>query len=159
MRVACCRTSAIRTDARRDAASAPQGTRVWRSRHDYARSGMTRRSPRTERLAAALLLCALPGCSGVEPCTDPERARLVTDDIPRFWQAFDARQQLGTAQPIETLYLEPGTPGLREWKRKRLDDAATMAKTVDACAAYYASARARPLRLPEGAADLRASVR
>ena len=97
---------------------------------------------RTGRLAVALLVCALPGCTGPAPAADPDAARLVTEDIPRFWQAFDARERLGTAEALETLYLQPGTPGLLEWKSKHLDDAVTLAQTVDTCAAYYASARA-----------------
>jgi hypothetical protein len=108
-------------------------------------------------LAAALV--AQLGCTSAKTTKDPEAARLVTEDIPRFWQAFDARARLGTAKAMESLYLEPGTPGLRDWTRLRLDDAATLAKTVDSAARYYESARASTLRIVEAEPRIRAAFR
>lgn len=97
--------------------------------------------------AGFLFVLLLGACVASAPAShDPARARLVTEDIPRFWAAFDARGRIGTVKALDSLYLEPGTRGLREWKRKRLDDAATMAQTVDGAARYYESARASTLR-------------
>ena len=93
-------------------------------------------------LLPAIALFATFACGSAKAVDDPEKARLVTEDIPRFWEAFDARAKLGTAAALDTLYLKPGTRGLKDWKRKRLEDAETMAKTVDSAARYYESARA-----------------
>jgi hypothetical protein len=120
---------------------------------------MTHRSFRILRLVQASALFTSLACGSARAVDDPERARLVTEDIPRFWQAFDARAKLGTATALETLYLKPGTRGLEDWKRLRLKDAATMAKTVDSAAVYYESARASTLRIAEQEPRIRAMFR
>ena len=88
---------------------------------------------------------------------DPAAARLVTEDIPRFWAAFDARTTLGTARAIDSLYFAPGTLGLKDWIRLRLTDAKTMAATVDQVPGYYASARASTLRIATDEPKIRAA--
>lgn len=90
---------------------------------------------------------------------DPDSARIVTEDIPRFWQAFDARGTLGTAAAFDSLYLKPGTAGLRDWTRLRLKDAATLGQTVDRAARYYGAARASTLRVAEFTPAIRESFR
>lgn len=117
-------------------------------------------SHRPLRMLRVLLLMALVApfaCASAPTTKDPAAARLVTEDIPRFWEAFDARGKLGTAAALETLYLKSGTRGLNGWKRLRLDSAAAMAKTVDAAARYYESARASTLRIAEAGPRIRAS--
>lgn len=109
------------------------------------------------RILLALLLAG-PATAQVQS-RDPERARLVTEDIPRFWQAFDARQKLGAAAAFDSLYLKPGTPGLRDWTRLRLKDAATLALTVERADRYYRSARASTLRVAEFTPAIRESFR
>jgi hypothetical protein len=96
------------------------------------------------------------------PCAaqnhDPAAARLVTEDIPRFWQAFDARTTLGTATAIDSLYFKPGTSGLRDWIGARLTNAQTLAKTVDRAASYYESARASTLQIARDEPRIRAGM-
>ena len=87
---------------------------------------------------------------------DPAAARLITEDIPRFWAAFDARATLGTARAIDSLYFAPATPGLQDWIRLRLTNAKTMAATVDKVPDYYASARASTLRIAADVPKIRA---
>lgn len=89
--------------------------------------------------------------------SDPAQARLITDDIPRFWAAFDARARLGPTRSFDSLYIRPGSRGLRDWTKLRLDSAATLGRTVDWASAYYASARASTLRIREAEAAIRAS--
>src|ERR1043166_4882019 len=62
--------------------------------------------------------------------SDPSQARLITDDIPRFWAAFDARATLGSTLAFDSLYIKPGSRGLRDWTRLRPDSAATLGRTV-----------------------------
>ncbi len=111
------------------------------------------------RILLVIALFAPLGCVAARTTKDPDAAHIVTEDIPRFWQAFDARSQLGTAKALASLYLKPGTPGLRDWTRLRLEDAATMAKTVDSAARYYESARASTLRIAEAEPRIRAAFR
>ena len=118
---------------------------------------MSHRSFRIGHLLLALALFTPPACGSAPTADDPKLARLVTEDIPRFWEAFDARAKLGTATALDTLYLKPGTRGLKDWKRLRLEDAATMAKTVDSAARYYESARASTLRIAEAEPRIRAA--
>jgi hypothetical protein len=78
---------------------------------------------------------------------DPERARLVMEDIPRFWSAFDARGQVGTTRALDSLYFAPGTRGMKDWIGLRLKSAADMARTVDRFATFYEAARPLTLRV------------
>lgn len=108
-------------------------------------------------LRAGLLLILAATPSTAQRTHNPDSARVITEDIPRFWQAFDARTRLGTARALDSLYLKPGTAGLRDFVRKRLEGAPTLAATVDAAARYYSSARPSTLRVAEFEPQIRAS--
>src|SRR5213079_2388255 len=52
-----------------------------------------------------------------------DSVQIVTRDIPNFWRAYDlaAGKDSGMRVRIfETVYLQPGSPGLRDWMRVRL---------------------------------------
>src|SRR5881409_1101605 len=52
-----------------------------------------------------------------------DSVHIVTRDIPNFWRAYDqaAGKDSGMRVRIfETVYLQPGSPGLRDWIRVRL---------------------------------------
>jgi len=52
-----------------------------------------------------------------------DSVQIVTRDIPNFWRAYDlaAGKDSGMRVRIfETVYLQPGSPGLRDWIRVRL---------------------------------------
>jgi len=56
---------------------------------------------------------------------DPERAQLVTSDIQNFWSAYDRAQPSVTPEDrarsyVET-YIRPGSAGLQDWVRSRLE--------------------------------------
>jgi hypothetical protein len=73
---------------------------------------------------------------------DPSRALLVTEDLPRFWEAFDE----GTdAQTLERRYLARGSPSLRAFVERRIGSATALSETVTRNRAYYASIRANTL--------------
>src|SRR5437879_11870158 len=67
----------------------------------------------------ALCLLASPA-----PAQSPiDSVRIVTRDIPNFWRAYDQAAGKDSAERVrifETVYLQPGSPGLRDWIRVRL---------------------------------------
>ena len=48
---------------------------------------------------------------------DPHKAQLVTEDIPRFWRAYDlaARDTAHAVQLFQREYFDRASPGLREY--------------------------------------------
>jgi hypothetical protein len=80
----------------------------------------------THRLLLAIVSLALVrGVSAQLPVArDPERAQLVTSDIPNFWRAYDLAQQAATAEERARIYVDsyirPGSAGLRDWVGLRL---------------------------------------
>ena len=101
------------------------------------------------RLAFVVFILALPGCARSQTSTnrDPAAARLVFDDLPRFWQAWDLAQQApdaaGRAAIYQREYLDAGSAGLREFDRLRIEGGAQLAANIAAHPRYYASLRAR----------------
>jgi hypothetical protein len=52
-----------------------------------------------------------------------DSVHIVTRDIPNFWRAYDLAAGKDSAERVrifETVYLQPGSPGLRDWMRVRL---------------------------------------
>ena len=56
---------------------------------------------------------------------DPDRALLVTSDIPNFWRAYDRAQHAPSADERAHVYVEsyirPGSTGLHDWVTARLE--------------------------------------
>src|SRR6267154_4972843 len=66
-----------------------------------------------------LLLLILTGGLFVQS----DSVQIVTRDIPNFWRAYDLAAGKDSAERVrilETVYLQPGSPGLRDWMRVRL---------------------------------------
>ncbi len=54
--------------------------------------------------------------------TPLDSVALVTRDIPNFWRAYDSatgKPDAEQARIFRTVYLQPGSPGLRDWMRVR----------------------------------------
>ena len=52
-----------------------------------------------------------------------DSVRLITRDIPSFWRAYDlaaGKDSVERVRIFRTVYLQPGSPGLRDWMRVRL---------------------------------------
>jgi hypothetical protein len=52
-----------------------------------------------------------------------DSVQLITRDIANFWRAYDLAAGEDSAEQVrtfETIYLQPGSPGLRDWTRLRL---------------------------------------
>lgn len=78
--------------------------------------------------------------------------RIVTEDLNRFWVAFDAPGSL--ALNLERLYLTPGSPGLRDFTNLRLENAEALTTAVTQHKRYYNSIRTTMLRAPEQASAI-----
>lgn len=104
--------------------------------------------------SAGLVTLLLGACQPVE--TDPAKARLVTEDVERFWDAFDRGTDAAT---LQRHYLDPGTPQLKAFIERRIGSAEQLAAVVTRNSAYYASIRAntREVATPGFLADLRAA--
>ena len=93
-----------------------------------------------------LCLLPLPGCAQ-EHGTNPEAARLVTEDLPRFWSAWEAAAEVEGAEAraavFQAQYLDPGSPGLDAFTRLRIQDADKLVRAIDAHPRYYGSLRGR----------------
>jgi len=80
---------------------------------------------------------------------DPANARLVTEDVPRFWTAFDAAAGVESERErtrlFADLYLEPGSVGLRDFYLSRIQSADLLAAEVARSGDYYAAVRANTL--------------
>jgi hypothetical protein len=77
---------------------------------------------------------------------------LVTDDIPRFWAAFEHLDDPDAVAAFDQLYLQPGTAGLRDFTGLRIKSAAALVKAVRSKRSYYSSVRAATLNLETSAA-------
>lgn len=106
-------------------------------------------------LLATSALFAEPAPAGPNP--NPDGARIVTEDLGRFWEAFDKAAPSFPAETFQKLYLDRGTPGLQDFVKLRIQSAEKLAKTVQAHPKYYASARESTRRIPEMEKGIRAS--
>ncbi len=70
---------------------------------------------------------------------DAASAQFVTDDVRRFWAAYDAGGKEGNAAAFQTMYLDPGSPGLRDFIQVRQLTAQSIAQVVTRYRAYYAA--------------------
>lgn len=78
---------------------------------------------------------------------DPAAARLVTDDVARFWRAYDAARLADAASLLQTTYLDSGTVGLRDFATSRIRSGRHLAAVVAAHPRYFAAVRANTLAL------------
>jgi hypothetical protein len=77
--------------------------------------------------------------------SSPETARIVTDDIPRFWAAFDKMTSASDTLPLRVEYLDRGTDGLKDFTRLRWKNARTLTAMIWPIRTYYASVRQNTL--------------
>lgn len=70
---------------------------------------------------------------------DPTAARFITDDLARFWQAFEHLDAPDAERVFEALYLDAGTDGLHAFTASRIETATHLVRKVRSCRAYYAA--------------------
>lgn len=93
------------------------------------------------------------------PSPSPEDARLITEDIERFWQAFDQARPEFDAQVFDELYLQKATPGLEDWTKLRIRSAENLARAVRKHPRFYAAIRDTTRRVPEMEPRIRTAFR
>lgn len=118
------------------------------------------------RLALLLLCFLLPLGAGAQDTgfsPDPEAARLLTDDLDRFWAAWDEAAGMEEADAraavFQREYLDAGSPGLQAFTRLRVGDGKKLVAAIDKHPRYYASLRARTARLDEQLPGIRDTLR
>ncbi|NZA26575.1 hypothetical protein H0E84_09275 [Luteimonas sp. SJ-92] len=88
---------------------------------------------------------ACTATAGPRENRDPDAAGLVTEDLPRFWAAWNEAAQTGDrAQRVAAFqrgYLDRGTPGLEAFTRLRIHSADRLVSAIDEHPRYYASLR------------------
>ena len=110
------------------------------------------------RFALAAVAATSPLAAQSET-SNPDSARIVTTDVERFWRAFDQRAVLGSVKAFDSLYLSNASPGLRDFARMRIGDAAALAQAVNRDSGFYQSVRAGTLALANEAGAVRQSFR
>lgn len=93
------------------------------------------------------------------PSDDPDAAQIVTDDVKRFWAAYDASTPETRAVAFQTHYIDRGTVGLEGFLPQRIVSAEALAQTVEQNARYYLSARESTLRVDAFEPAVRAAFR
>lgn len=106
-------------------------------------------------LSLAGLVLSGAGCTALlylppEKQPTPEAVRLVTDDLPRFYDAFDRAVAEADAGPLdpkvfERHYLRQGTPGLQAFDALAIGGAEQLAAAVSSQRQYYDAVRGNVL--------------
>lgn len=118
--------------------------------------------PRRWLLLAGLLGGAAISAAAQVTNPDPDRARLVTSDIPAFWLAFDGATLTDAAERFQRLYIEPGSAGVQGFLRGRIMSGRHLAATVASRPRYYQAIRPATLAVDTSRAlhdSIRASFR
>ena len=81
--------------------------------------------------------------------SDPRKAQLVTEDIPRFWRAYDlaARDTAHAVQIFQREYFDQASPGLRDYFDLKIKSVPKFVANQRRKARYYRSIRSLTLRV------------
>jgi len=120
----------------------------------------------TRHFSLTIVLVALAG-SGCSSLTgprrisnaDPDAARIVTEDIPRFWTAFDRMTSATDTMPLRADYLDRGTIGLQDFTAARWKSAKTLTAMVWPLRVYYGSIRQNTLSMQAREPEIRRAFR
>lgn len=108
---------------------------------------------------AALLSSACQSTTAPAPTSSPDDARLIYDDIARFWVAFDKIQSSIDTMPLRVDYLDPGTTGLHDFTEARWRSARNLTAMIWPHRPYYQSIRQNTLAVSGLEPAIRASFR
>src|SRR3989442_10655 len=93
-------------------------------------------------------LVALVSAAFAQP-TQPA-VQLITSDIENFWKAYDASQAGNRAEAFQKLYLDPGSHGLKDFVKLRIQSAKALATAIDQTyPKFYASVRPYTFKVEE----------
>ncbi len=115
-------------------------------------------------LSALLCACSVP--AETPPPSEPESAPpssiVISEDVSRFWEAYDAVR--ATDDPSEklrllnALYIDPGTPGLHAMNRARSYRTSEFITLIDEAPTYWDGVRANTARIDDYAASIEAGL-
>ncbi len=91
--------------------------------------------------------------------TDPNQAKFVTQDIPRFWEAFDLFLQDTLQNPFQKYYLDKGSQGVKDFTENRIQNAEHLFQTVKKQRSNYQQVRANTLQIASKEKECRANFR
>jgi len=82
---------------------------------------------------------------------DPNRAPFVTEDIPRFWSAYDSALRVPPGEARTAIfqreYFDRATPGMKDWVRVRNARAQSVAQFVTEHPKFFAAIRPATLQV------------
>jgi hypothetical protein len=94
---------------------------------------------------------------------DPDTAKLIFDDVERFWAAYDlASKETSKSKKAAILrkhYLGPGTPGLIDYHRIKTGTMEQFVERLEESPGYYDGIRERTLMAMEFETDIRDGLR
>lgn len=123
-----------------------------------------RLSALTGAILLAIALCVAPPAGAddfPEFNRDPARARIVTDDLERFWAAWDlAERNPGQRRAIfQREYLDAGSHGLKGFVEVRIENVDKLLAAIDRNPRYYASLRTLTSKMAAAAEPALAAMR
>lgn len=89
----------------------------------------------------------------------PDSARIVTEDVARFWAAVDSSTEADRAAALQRMYLDRGSPGLQDMTVLRIGSAESLVESMRRFPGYYRAARASTLRAAEFEPRIREAFR
>ena len=102
---------------------------------------------------------AVAGHSQVpESHDDPDQVRFVTSDVKRFWSALERSDSASLASNLDSVYLQRGTSGLRDFIPNRIRSSNALADAVRRRRARYEEVRAFTERIGEHEKGVRAPL-
>ena len=102
-----------------------------------------------------LIFLLVAGCSKAGN-KDPDAAKIVTEDIERFWQAFDAGIN---EDNFQNLYFDKATKGLESFIPNAIGDVEQLVAEVRSNTFFYRSAREQTLEVNKLEPEIRSAFR
>lgn len=89
--------------------------------------------------------------------SDPSKAELVTEDITKFWKAYDKIKSGYKGNPFADYYIKVGSQGVQDFIPGRIQHADTLYNLVLRNPAKYADIREKSLKVTQKEKAIRAS--
>jgi hypothetical protein len=103
--------------------------------------------PRWEKVVAA---CEAQQAKWIKDHSDPKNTRFITEDIERFWKAYDSAMAARAderAGIFQRDYIDPGTIGLRDWAASGRLNAKALVKAIEARPNFFKAIRPLTMRI------------
>ena len=110
------------------------------------------------QIALLLTLTGAQTAQAMSFPSDPLAAEIHRSDVDLFWQAFDVLRSDPEGNPFQELYLDSGTPGLRDFvPEQRIQSAEALREMVLQEMEYYENIRASSIRVGQYEKQIRAA--